>query len=195
MLYPCFFNFGPLPRYATTGGKHNTVKVLLDYGANVGADPNGGPDGVKALLLAAEVGATEIIKELVEDGANPNVTNIVMGAIQIIKLLVEAGVDPNVASIHGLKPIEIAAVNVPPKKVEDLSTEQQVERELMLVKLNANKSNRAEGSKNATESSSTHTSPDKNRNYGVTTGVGAIDKGHLKTFGDAWDESSNGENP
>ncbi|KAI3871161.1 hypothetical protein MKW98_015061 [Papaver atlanticum] len=33
-----------------------------------------------------------------------------MGETQIIKLLVEAGADPNVTDIHGLKPIEVVAV-------------------------------------------------------------------------------------
>ncbi|KAI3875360.1 hypothetical protein MKW98_000037 [Papaver atlanticum] len=102
--------------YATVKGYHDTVKVLLDHGANPnlisldtvtplcvsfhlqscqcaeqllkgGADPHGGPDGIKPLPLAAE-----------------------MGLIQIIKLLVEAGADPNITDIHGLKPIEVAAV-------------------------------------------------------------------------------------
>ncbi|KAI3916713.1 hypothetical protein MKW98_021752 [Papaver atlanticum] len=73
-----------------------TVCWLL--GASIaGADPNLGGDGVKALIVAAEVGAIEIIK--VEAGAAPNVTKTVRGTTQIIKLLVEAGADPNVTNI------------------------------------------------------------------------------------------------
>ncbi|XP_026423464.1 ankyrin repeat and SOCS box protein 2-like [Papaver somniferum] len=123
-------------QYAATASKPDTVKVLLDHGANpnlvfhdtftplqasigsqswqcaekllkAGADPNLGGDGVKALIVAAEVGAIEIIKD--EAGAAPNVTKTVRGTTQIIKLLVEAGADPNVTNIHGLKPIEIVA--------------------------------------------------------------------------------------
>ncbi|KAI3875365.1 hypothetical protein MKW98_000042 [Papaver atlanticum] len=101
-------------QYAATFGDHDTVKILLDHGANpnfgfhdtftplhasiyshswqcvelllkAGADPNGGPDGLKALPLAA-------------------------GEMQIIKLLVDSGADPNVTDMRGLKPIELAAV-------------------------------------------------------------------------------------
>ncbi|KAI3855896.1 hypothetical protein MKW98_007859 [Papaver atlanticum] len=75
-------------QYAAAHGDHDTVKVLLGHGANAGADPNGGPDGVKPFSSAAEV-----------------------GVIQIIKLLVDAGADPNVTNRHGLKPTEVLAVN------------------------------------------------------------------------------------
>ncbi|RZC48802.1 hypothetical protein C5167_017230 [Papaver somniferum] len=53
--------------------------------------------GVKALLLAAPEGIT-----------------------QIVKLLVEAGGDPNVTNIHGLKPIEAAAVHNHRRTIEIL---------------------------------------------------------------------------
>ncbi|KAI3959837.1 hypothetical protein MKW98_029874 [Papaver atlanticum] len=52
-----------------------------------GADPNGGADGIKALPLAG-----------------------CSGVIQVIKPLVEAGADPNVTDMGGSKPIEVAAV-------------------------------------------------------------------------------------
>ncbi|XP_026399194.1 ankyrin repeat domain-containing protein 50-like [Papaver somniferum] len=90
-------------RYAATFGYHDTVKILLDHGANpnfvfhdiftplhasiyshswkcvelllkAGADPNGGPDGFKTLPFAA--GKVQIIKLLAEAGADPNVTDI-----------------------------------------------------------------------------------------------------------------------
>ncbi|KAI3974470.1 hypothetical protein MKX01_017963, partial [Papaver californicum] len=40
------------------------------------ANTNDGPDGVKALPLAAELEVTQIIKLLVEAGANPNVDHL-----------------------------------------------------------------------------------------------------------------------
>ncbi|KAI3956107.1 hypothetical protein MKW98_027421 [Papaver atlanticum] len=142
-------DFGSPLHHAASAGEHDTVKVLLDHGANpnlvfhdtftplqasihsqsrrcaeqllkAGADPNGGPDGVKALLLAAEVGATETIEELDVGGAGPHLKKLVRGATQIIKLLVEAGADPNVTNIHGLKPIEISAMNGNRRGVEIL---------------------------------------------------------------------------
>ncbi|XP_026398140.1 ankyrin-1-like [Papaver somniferum] len=139
-------DFGSALQYAAGGDKHDTVKVLLDYGANpnlvfhetftslqasieglflaAGADPNGGPDGVKALLLAAKVGATtEIIEEMVEAGAaDPKFKNLnfLTRATQIVKLLVEAGADPNVTNSRGLKPVEIAAANGNRRGVEIL---------------------------------------------------------------------------
>ncbi|KAI3930934.1 hypothetical protein MKX01_027942, partial [Papaver californicum] len=94
-----FHDFGSLLQYACAFGQDETVKMLLHYKPNllfnevntplqasICADPNGGPDEVKALPLAAELGET-----------------------QIIKLLVEAGADPNVTSIYGIKPVEEAA--------------------------------------------------------------------------------------
>ncbi|KAI3855877.1 hypothetical protein MKX03_011532 [Papaver bracteatum] len=98
-------NGSPL-QYAAVAGKHDTVNVLLDHGANpnlilfdmfppllasihtkswqcaeallkAGADPNGGPDGIKPLPVAAELGVIQIIKPLVEAGADPNFRNIV----------------------------------------------------------------------------------------------------------------------
>ncbi|KAI3981328.1 hypothetical protein MKX01_004592, partial [Papaver californicum] len=138
-------DFGSPLHYAATAGEHETVKVLLDHGGNpnlvfhdtfiqlqasihsqswrcaeqllkAGADPNGGPDGAKALLLAAEVA-----------GANPYITNIVRVATQIIKLLVEAGADPicykyskQITLLHGLRPTEIAAINGNRRGVEIL---------------------------------------------------------------------------
>ncbi|KAI3875361.1 hypothetical protein MKW98_000038 [Papaver atlanticum] len=118
--------FGSPLLYASALGYHDTVKVLLDHGANQnvicggtvtplhasmysqscqcaeqllkgGADPNGGPNGIKPLPIAAE-----------------------MGLIQIIKLLVEAGADPNIIDIHGLKPIEFAAIKSNRRGVEIL---------------------------------------------------------------------------
>ncbi|OVA06696.1 Tetratricopeptide TPR-1 [Macleaya cordata] len=109
-------DFGTPLQYAVATGNHEAVKVLLDYHANpnlffhhtftplqasmfsrswqctellikAGVDPDGGPSGVKPLVLAAS------------DGLN-----------EIIKCLVKAGADPNVTDIHGLKPVEIAAV-------------------------------------------------------------------------------------
>lgn len=65
---------------------HSKSWQCVEYLLKAGVDPNGGPDGVKALPFAAEV-----------------------GVLQIIKLLVEAGADPNVTDIHGLKPVETAA--------------------------------------------------------------------------------------
>ncbi|XP_026384038.1 ankyrin repeat domain-containing protein 39 homolog [Papaver somniferum] len=91
-------------QYASTFGDHDTVKILLDNGANPnfvfhdtftpfhasiyshswkgvellskeGADPNGGPDGLKSLSFAA--GEVQIIKLLVEAGADPNVIDII----------------------------------------------------------------------------------------------------------------------
>ncbi|KAI3848013.1 hypothetical protein MKX03_001125 [Papaver bracteatum] len=109
-------DFGSPLQYAVTANKPDTVRVLLDHGANpnlvfhdtftplqasiasqswqcaeqilkAGADPNGGGDGVKPLIVAAEVGAKEIIKD------EPR------GTTQVIKLLVDAGADPNVTHI------------------------------------------------------------------------------------------------
>ncbi|XP_026422024.1 ankyrin-3-like isoform X2 [Papaver somniferum] len=60
------------------------VELLLEAGAN----PDGGSYGVTRLIAAASDGLTEIIKRLIQAGANPDVTNR-----------------------YGLTPLEIAALN------------------------------------------------------------------------------------
>ncbi|XP_026433743.1 uncharacterized protein LOC113331221 [Papaver somniferum] len=105
-------DFGSPLLYASAYGQDDTVELLLNqYKANpnlifnevktplqasihcgsweivehllkAGADPNGGPDGLKALPFAVERGETEIIKLLVDAGADTNATNIVSVGVQ-----------------------------------------------------------------------------------------------------------------
>ncbi|XP_026459998.1 ankyrin repeat and SOCS box protein 13-like [Papaver somniferum] len=82
--------FGSPLHLACAFGQHDTVNLLLDHNACAGADTNGGPDGVKALPLAAKVGIIQIIKLLVEAGAGPNFTD--MCGLKSVK---EAALDGN----------------------------------------------------------------------------------------------------
>ncbi|PIA45206.1 hypothetical protein AQUCO_01700622v1 [Aquilegia coerulea] len=77
--------------------KPDVLKLLLDHGANAGADPNGITCGKPPLVCAAKAGKLNIIKGLLEAGADPNITSIILTI--------------PVTYQFGMKPIEVAALN------------------------------------------------------------------------------------
>nr|CAD1841714.1 unnamed protein product [Ananas comosus var. bracteatus] len=61
---------------AARNRQEKIVKILLEHGANAGADVNAStPSGTTPLSVAAQEGLTDFIKCLLEDGADPNVVN------------------------------------------------------------------------------------------------------------------------
>ncbi|RZC87910.1 hypothetical protein C5167_004091 [Papaver somniferum] len=112
-------------KYAATFGEHDAVKILLDHGAN----PNLVYDDSTPLLASIHAQSLQCAKHLLKAGADPNfaaegLTALLfaaeLGETQFFKLLVEAGADPNVTTLHGLKPIEVAAVKGNRRGVEIL---------------------------------------------------------------------------
>ncbi|RZC56921.1 hypothetical protein C5167_015780 [Papaver somniferum] len=92
--HPSFTHLGNAWRIYSSGDgvfvAHNYLGTYWHLLVAAGADTNGGPDGVKALPLAAKVGIIQIIKLLVEAGAGPNFTD--MCGLKSVK---EAALDGN----------------------------------------------------------------------------------------------------
>lgn len=99
--------------YACVFGNIDDVNILVGGGANVNnvltSSLLGGE--MPVLIIAAEHGYVDIIKTLIDAGANPNVvdkdgcTALILAAYlgheNIVKTLVDAGADPNVVSNNG----------------------------------------------------------------------------------------------
>ncbi|EEE57026.1 hypothetical protein OsJ_06802 [Oryza sativa Japonica Group] len=96
---------------AATNGQHRVVKILLDHNA----DCNKIVSAVYTPLLVAIYGSSlKCVKLLIKAGADVNgVGNITpliasVGSTEIMKCLLEAGADPNVPDEFGRMPIEFA---------------------------------------------------------------------------------------
>jgi ankyrin repeat protein len=91
------------PLYATIGrGSMPLVRLLLDYGASIHPTLWGAPTS-QPLYIAVNVRRPDIVRELLERGANPNleyngVSPLSAAALsnqaQCVRLLLEAGADP-----------------------------------------------------------------------------------------------------
>ncbi|CAI0385623.1 unnamed protein product [Linum tenue] len=82
-------------------GNEGIVKTLLHYNADAGADPNLSPS--LSLLRMSPLDAA-----------------VMQGNTEIIKQLLRAGADPNATNAFGMKPIEIAAFKNRPEAAEIL---------------------------------------------------------------------------
>ncbi len=109
----------PLPLMsAAESGDINTVKALLDKGADANAKDDG---GWTALTYAAQKGHTEAVKLLIEKGSDVNArgknghTALMMAAqlghTAAIKLLIEKGADVNARNSKGWTALTYAAIN------------------------------------------------------------------------------------
>ena len=113
----------PAVAWATFAGDPETIKLLLDAGANVRNKARG------ALLIYLAEGAfrgrpqTEIIDKLIAAGADVNASNPYQGTVvhkaiiqaphslplEAIKALIKAGVDVNAGEANGYTPLMLAA--------------------------------------------------------------------------------------
>jgi len=91
---------------ASSNGHTEIVKLLIEQGADVNAQPK--LNGITALMLASSNGHTEIAKLLIKAGADVNAqskhgTALIKawqeGYTEIAKLLIEEGADVNVMTI------------------------------------------------------------------------------------------------
>lgn len=97
-----------------------TVQILVNAGADINRI---GGDGNNLLMYAVEKGNYQFLKELLENGADPNVTSIGeiplhkasrWGNVAMVKLLLEYGSNPNAKDVdnetplHWVKSAEIA---------------------------------------------------------------------------------------
>ncbi len=108
----------PLLVIAISQGDLNTVRSLLDHGA----DPNGKTSEfmarTPALSYAAAKGRTDIVQLLLDRGAAPDLSNdwaetalgraARAGRASVAKLLLSRGADPNHVDRHGRRPIDSA---------------------------------------------------------------------------------------
>lgn len=114
----------PILSIAISQGDPNITRLLIERGASVNSRSN---QGVTPLMVSILTGQKEIVKQLLDKGADSNAlvpldigtpqhmpilfTAILKGDIEIVKLLVEKGADVNVksASQHQtLSPLEFA---------------------------------------------------------------------------------------
>eukprot|EP01114_Cavostelium_apophysatum_P016722 TRINITY_DN4814_c0_g1_i3.p1 TRINITY_DN4814_c0_g1~~TRINITY_DN4814_c0_g1_i3.p1 ORF type:complete len:804 (-),score=200.33 TRINITY_DN4814_c0_g1_i3:47-2458(-) len=104
-------------QYAAAQGFLNICALLLEYGANCEyRDPK---CGNTALHWAVINGQQEVIKALVEHGADPNATNfwgytalalaVLEEQLDTAEFLLENGSNANIASVHGISPLHAAA--------------------------------------------------------------------------------------
>ena len=119
------FNTKPLLIWAILGGQLETMKMLLDSGAN----PNGVDEwGVSALREAAELRGprgTEMVELLLTAGADPNrvsrfIAPIVsaLGNLQSARTLLRFGADVNVRSHENQTPLHYAVAADRPSALE-----------------------------------------------------------------------------
>ncbi|TVU50870.1 hypothetical protein EJB05_02262 [Eragrostis curvula] len=121
-LEPLANGWTPL-HFAINGAQFQALRVLLEHGADAGADVNSmTPYGQTALTHAVDC-CLPGFQKLKEVGADPNypgeeVLDDSLG--DIIEFLLEAGADPNIPNEYGKIPIMAAAAWGPRKLVEIL---------------------------------------------------------------------------
>ena len=104
---------------ASTNGRTEVVKLLLDKGAEVNLKNN---YGITALFMASANGHTEIVKLLLDKGAEVNVKNTddgvtalfmasANGHTGIVKLLLDKGADVNVKNTYGITALFMASAH------------------------------------------------------------------------------------
>ena len=111
-------------RYWSQEGDISEVREWLDFGANPNAARD---DGITALILATNNGHAEVVKMLLEAGANLNGANdtVLMfaaddGYVEIIKMLLVAGANPNAARDDGWTALMFAAQEGHPEIIKML---------------------------------------------------------------------------
>jgi uncharacterized protein len=107
----------PVVALAAVFGHLDVARYLAKRGADVNAPATNG-SGYNALTGAVASGHTEIVKWLLENGANPNyrygpgysplLTAAANGHLEIVKLLLAHGADPHVTSNDGKSAIALA---------------------------------------------------------------------------------------
>ncbi|KAF2853751.1 ankyrin [Plenodomus tracheiphilus IPT5] len=84
------YNISELLIRGSQRGSEAVVKLLLDKGANVNVNAQGGHYG-NALQAASAGGYKAVVKLLLDKGADPNA----QGHEAVVKLLLDKGADPN----------------------------------------------------------------------------------------------------
>ncbi|KAL8935119.1 MAG: hypothetical protein Q9216_005580 [Gyalolechia sp. 2 TL-2023] len=105
-------------RLAVRRGQHDTVKSLLDWGANV-EERRAGHDGSTPLLEAISRGSHSITGLLLDAGADPDAADkfgltplqraIQRDDIHVVKLLIKFGADPRISDSGGTISLEDAS--------------------------------------------------------------------------------------
>ncbi|HKN24462.1 MAG TPA: ankyrin repeat domain-containing protein [Candidatus Acidoferrum sp.] len=108
----------PVVALAAVFGHLDVARCLADHGADVNAPATNG-SGYNALTGAVASGHTEIVKWLLENGANPNyrygpgysplLTAAANGHLEIVKLLLAHGADPRAATNDGKSALALAS--------------------------------------------------------------------------------------
>ncbi|GJN13786.1 hypothetical protein PR202_gb00531 [Eleusine coracana subsp. coracana] len=121
-LEPLANNWTPL-RFAITGSQLQALRVLLEHGADAGADVNfTTPYGQIAFTdtITSCLPDIDVLKKFRADHNYPVEEALDDRLADIVKFLLEAGADPNIPNEHGKIPIMLAAAWGPRKLVEIL---------------------------------------------------------------------------
>ena len=112
---------------AAKGGDWESVRILLEQGADVGA---AAPDGATALHWASYWDDVETAELLIRAGADVNAANdlgttplwiaSLNGSTEMVQSLLEAGAEPNAALLSGESPVMTASRTGSPQVVERL---------------------------------------------------------------------------
>jgi ankyrin repeat protein len=108
---------GETPLYEAAWWNHPDVAViLLDHGAGINKQRHG--EGDTALSIASSDGHLEVVRLLLERGADINIANargetplsraVVFRQERIVSLLLVRGADPNLADKGGMTPLHVA---------------------------------------------------------------------------------------
>jgi ankyrin repeat protein len=127
----------PVVALAAVFGRLDVVRYLADHGAEVNASAaNGG--GYNALTGAVASGHTEIVRWLLQNGANPNhrygtgysplLTAAANGHFEIVKLLLTHGADLHATTNDGKSAVSLATERSHPAVVEFLHSYQPLTR-------------------------------------------------------------------
>jgi len=95
--------------------------TCIDLFLDMGADIDFNPAGMTPLMYACQRGSTDVVRDLLERGANPNKTdknNLTAlhracnrGYLDIVKLLIEKGAQIDVRYSDGITPLHIACIH------------------------------------------------------------------------------------